>query len=284
MAAVKVAQRGMGMTKRDIFGLLSLLLLLTMPKVASTANWQWMTPERVMNLTKEGSGLWLIDVRSETVFAGGHIEGAINIPAGLLAAKSLPKGKIMILADDSLGLRRGREAAELLLKKGHDKVFLLKGGMPAWQGERYPMAAKGTGPTIPSVMPDDVVWALEHGIQVIILDLRDKGEREQGAVPQAQAVEGKNQAERLAQVKEMIGRGEKKGLAAQLDMPPTVILVLPSGADPRTFLDRSFRGVTADLRYMEGGYAAWAAGPEKNITIVGACPTCPGRTSGGIKP
>src|SRR6266581_3880370 len=123
------------------------VFLLLLPQAVIAGNWQWMAPQRAFSLVKEGSGLWLVDVRSEPAFAEGHIEGAVHIPAGLLATKRLPQGKIIVLVDDSLGLRKGREAADVLLKNGHDKVFLLEGGLPAWRGERYPVAGKGSGRT-----------------------------------------------------------------------------------------------------------------------------------------
>src|SRR6266702_2017179 len=133
-----------------------IFLLFGLPLLSFAAGWQWMAPQQVYGLTKEGRRLWLVDIRSETAFADGHIEGAINIPAGLLATKRLPKGKIIVLADDSLGMRKGRESAELLLKNGNVRVYLLEGGMLSWQGEGLPVAGKGSGRKFRSVMLDDI--------------------------------------------------------------------------------------------------------------------------------
>jgi rhodanese-related sulfurtransferase len=259
------------------------LLLLSFPYQSVAANWQWMAPQRMISLLKEGGGLWVVDVRNEPAFIVGHIEGALLIPSGLIATRHLPKGKIIVLVDDSLGLRRGREAADLLLKNGNDKVFLLEGGMPAWQSEGYPMAGKGNGLNFRSVMPDDVDWALENHIPLRIFDLREKGDQELGPVREAQAVAGKNLAERLEKVKAMLTVAGGKGLAARLEKPATVVLVFPTATDPRPLLERSFRLVVGDLRFMEGGYAAWAAKADKNLTTVGVCPTCPKGTPGGKK-
>ncbi len=269
-----------GKNKRTFWGIASIFILICLPQLSNAAGWQWMAPQRAYSLVKEGSGLWLVDVRSDSAFADRHIEGAIGIPAAILATKHLPKGKVVVLVDDSLGLRKGREAAELLLKNGHDKVFLLEGGMPAWQGEGYPVAGKGRE-AFRSVMPDDLTWAAENRITVRIFDLREKLEQTQGPVAQAQAVEGKNLQIRLENVKEMVTKERKKGLGAKLERPATTILVFPTAADPRPLLERSFAGIPVDLRYLEGGYAAWAAKPDKKIKTVGACPTCPGGASGG---
>lgn len=240
-----------------------------------------MTPQRAYSLVKEGSGLWLVDVRSEAAFAEGHIEGAMHIPVGVLAAKHLPKGKIFVLVDDSLGLRKGREAAAALLKSGQEKVYLLEGGIPVWQGEGYPFAGKGNRQTFRSVMPDEIKWAQENRIPVRVFDLRDEGERAQGPVPQALTVEGAGLAERLQKLKEKL-TPPKKGLAARLEKPAAIVLVFPTAADPRSVLERSLRDIPADVRYLEGGYAAWAAKPDKRITTTqGACPTCPNGKPGG---
>lgn len=257
--------------------------LFFLPQTIFATSWQWMAPQRVSSLVKEGSGLWLVDVRSGAAFEDGHIEGAMHIPAGILGTKRLPKGKIIVLVDDSLGLRMGRDAAEVLQKNGHDKVYLLEGGMAAWLGEGYPVAGKGSGRTFRGVMPDDVAWALDNRIALRIFDLRDKGEQTRGPVPQARTVEGKNLTERLEKVKEMVTGPDRKGLAVKLEKPTTTILVFPSAVDPRPLLERSFRGTGGDVRFMEGGYAAWAAKPDKHIGTVGACPTCPGGASGGKK-
>ena len=253
---------------------LLIAMLILFPQIVAAANWQWMAPRRAYSLVKEGSGLWLVDVRSPAAFTEGHVEGAVNIPAGFMATKRLPHGKIIVIVDDSLGLREGRMAAETLLKKGNDKVFLLEGGMASWRNEGYPVTGAGGG--YRCVKPEEISWALENRIPLRIYDLRDKGEQAQGPVRQAQAVAGKDLAERLRKAQEMLKQPAKKGVAAKLEKPPTIILVFPSASDPRPILEKSFRGVSGDVRCLEGGYAAWAAKPEKKVSTVGACPTCPG--------
>jgi rhodanese-related sulfurtransferase len=269
-----------------MFGVLAALFMIIqcgLPQLSGAAGWQWLAPQRVAAMVKEGSGLWLIDVRNEAVFTSGHIEGALNIPASILGTKRLPKGKIIVLVDDSLGMRRGRDVAEILLKSGQDKVFLLEGGIPAWKNEGYPFAGKAGPQKFLIVMPDDVAWAQQNRVPLRIFDLRDKVEQTQGPVAQALTVAGKTLADRLDKVRGMINSGGPKGLAAKLEKPATSILVFPTASDPQLLLERSLRGVAGDVRYLEGGYAAWAAKPNKNIDTVGACPTCPGKVPGGKK-
>src|SRR5689334_19737135 len=116
------------------FRICVLAMFLLLPQFVFAAGWQWIAPQRVHGLVKEGSSLWIVDVRNPAAFEQGHIEGALNIPVDLLKVKNLPKGKLIVLGDDSLGLKNARNAAEILAKKGCDKVFILEGGIPAWLG------------------------------------------------------------------------------------------------------------------------------------------------------
>lgn len=260
---------------------LTVLLFMTPPSFA--AGWQWMTPQRAFSLVKEGSGLWLVDVRSETAFVEAHVEGAVNIQAGLLTIRHLPKEKIIVILDDSLGLRQGREASETLLKNGNGKVFLLEGGMQAWQGERYPTVGKGDEQIFLRVLPEDIRWAQEQRIALRIFDLRDKEELQNGTVQQALTVEGKGLVERLETVKKIITGNEKMEIITKLDKPQTNILIFPAVVDPRPYMVRSFRGKSGDFRFLEGGYAAWSARPDKSVRTVGVCSTCPQGVYGGEK-
>ena len=270
-----------GKVRRNAVAVTVALFMAVLPTLSLAAEWQWIAPQRVNSLLKEGSGLWLVDVRNEGAFNTGHIEGAMLIPADTIATKHLPKGKILVLVDDSLGLRKGREGAETLLKKGHEKVFLLEGGLPAWEGEGY--AVTGKGPLFKSVMPEDIAWAQEHRIPLRVLDLRDLAEQVLGPVGMSRNVEGKNFAERLEKVKELLDQG-KKGLTAKLEKPVPTVLVLPTAVDSLPVLERTLRGSTGDVRYLAGAYAAWAAKPDKNtIGTQRVCPTCPSSVPGGTK-
>jgi rhodanese-related sulfurtransferase len=203
----------------------------------------------------------------------------VHIAAGTLAVKRFPKQKIIVLVDDALGLRRARESAATLLKNGLGKVYVLDGGMMAWQAEGLPVAGMRGGRTFCVVMPDEIKWAQDNRISLRIFDLRDEGERAQGPIVQARAVEGDGLLERLNKVKEMIVTPPKEGLSAKLEKSAPIILIFPTAADPRPMLEWSFRDLPGDVRFLEGGFAAWAARPDKRIaTTPGVCPACPGGT------
>lgn len=248
---------------------------------AQAAGWRFISPERVHNLVKEGSGLWIIDVRQQGAFNERHIEGAVNVPAELLAVKRFPKQKILVVADDSLGQKRAREGADLLVKNGHEQVHVLEGGIPAWEAARLPTAGSAV-PSFRSVLPDELLWAQKAGVTLKILDLRAKEEREKAPISDAEVVDGNGIDEKMEKVRKLLDKQGKRGLLGKLEKPVTTILVFPVGADPRPAMERSLFAIQGDIRYLEGGYAAWAANPEKSTINLGGCPTCPG-SSGGIQ-
>src|SRR6266568_7086687 len=90
------------------------LLLLILPQAVFAADWQWMKPQRLHSLLSEGSGLWLVDVRNPAAFEHGHIEGAIHVPAEIVPKKQFPAQKMIVLVDDSLGLKKAWVAATAL--------------------------------------------------------------------------------------------------------------------------------------------------------------------------
>lgn len=69
------------------------------------------------------NGAMIIDVRTAGEYAGGHINGSINIPLNILSAKlgSLDKNKPLILCCAS-GMRSG-SACSILKKNGFTQVY-----------------------------------------------------------------------------------------------------------------------------------------------------------------
>jgi rhodanese-related sulfurtransferase len=79
----------------------------------------------------------VIDVRTPSEYAQGHISGAINVPIDTLpnGAESLPDGQILTACGS--GGRAGR-AATLLLLSGRE-AFSIEGGTKAWQAAGLPV-------------------------------------------------------------------------------------------------------------------------------------------------
>jgi phage shock protein E len=73
-------------------------------------------------------GAHLVDVRSPGEFAGGHIQGAVNVPVDRIATLTdhVPLDATVVVHCAS-GMRSAR-AVGLLKKAGYDKVFDLGAG------------------------------------------------------------------------------------------------------------------------------------------------------------
>jgi rhodanese-related sulfurtransferase len=81
------------------------------------------------------TGDTIVDVRSPSEFASGHIVGAVNIPLDQLSPETLPAGQILTTC--SMGGRGGR-AADMLAAAGRD-AFSIDGGTKAWAAAGFPI-------------------------------------------------------------------------------------------------------------------------------------------------
>lgn len=88
----------------------------------------------------------VIDVREPEEFLKGHIENALNTPLGNLpthlAKLETHKNKAVLIACQSG--TRSASAAKLLTKAGFEQVFVITGGMQAWETD-YKLPIKSTG-------------------------------------------------------------------------------------------------------------------------------------------
>ena len=98
------------------------------PRITATALAEWRAGRR----TDAGPAPTVVDVRSEAEHAGGHIEGAMNIPLAHLEARvgELPAGRPVAVHCE--GGYRSAIAASVLQKHGRKDVFDLVGGYKAW--------------------------------------------------------------------------------------------------------------------------------------------------------
>lgn len=89
-------------------------------------------PQQLRELLHGGKKIVIVDVRSPEEFAGGHLVGAVNIPADQLAAHAsvLPK-EATIVTVCHLGGPRSCNAAAQLRGLGFDQAIPLRGGAHA---------------------------------------------------------------------------------------------------------------------------------------------------------
>ncbi|MEY8876292.1 MAG: rhodanese-like domain-containing protein [Leptothrix sp. (in: b-proteobacteria)] len=82
----------------------------------------------------------VIDVCEPAEFAGGHIKGARNIPAGQVTdGKGLPSNKALPLVLVCASGARASRAAGTLRKAGFERVHVLSGGMSGWREAGLPV-------------------------------------------------------------------------------------------------------------------------------------------------
>jgi rhodanese-related sulfurtransferase len=97
-------------------------------------------PGRATQLINHENAL-VIDVRSDTEYAQGHIVNAINQPLGGLAQQlsNLEKYRDRTIITACRNGQQAASASGILRKHGFEKVFSLSGGIVAWQGASLPL-------------------------------------------------------------------------------------------------------------------------------------------------
>jgi len=100
-----------------------------------------LSPAEVMAL-REG-GAFIVDVREQSEWEQGHIEGAALIPLGQLLQRSgeLPTDRTIVVVCRSGN--RSAQGRDILETAGFKTVSSMRGGMKAWQAQGYPVV---TGP------------------------------------------------------------------------------------------------------------------------------------------
>lgn len=109
------------------------------------ADWGLIDPQTL----SQDSGAFILDVRTADEYAGGHIEGSINIPLKELAdhLDALPGGGQEIVAVCGIG-HRGAIGMTLLQFLGYTNAHSLKGGLSAWK-EAGLALVEGAAPALP---------------------------------------------------------------------------------------------------------------------------------------
>lgn len=129
-------------------------------------------------------GAVLIDVRSSTVYAGGHIKGSLNIAlSGQFASWAgtlIPIGTPIVLVASEPKADAVKEAVTRLARVGHDSVIgVLEKGLLGWTEAGFEI--KST----PVITVNELRRVLDKGEDVSIIDVRRKAEFESGHIPGA---------------------------------------------------------------------------------------------------
>jgi len=142
-----------------------------------------MPPWKAYALMKQTQGrAVLIDIRGAEAYAKRHIEGSLNIQGFILPTRKFPDDWNLVLVCASLGMRDSIRAAEKLAKKGVKNLFVLDGGIDAWEGSGFPVVGDRKD-QVHAIMPENLVWALSHGARVRMVDIRSTAEFNRAHVP-----------------------------------------------------------------------------------------------------
>jgi len=122
---------------------LLILFLVVLPRITSARRAKGrpvLDPIQVDELVA-GSSALVVDLRSLEAFRRGHIRGSLHVPMPELATRFTrpdPKARRpLILVDETDEL--AHHALDELSRRGFDWMYVLKGGMKAWQRANRPM-------------------------------------------------------------------------------------------------------------------------------------------------
>lgn len=94
----------------------------------------------------QSQGAWLIDVRTNAEYVGGHLPNSLNIPVDQLGQKASGWSKNQPIILYCATGARSANAAALLASLGFRKVYDLENGIAAWTGEVVGGQATATTP------------------------------------------------------------------------------------------------------------------------------------------
>jgi rhodanese-related sulfurtransferase len=150
-----------------------------------------MTPDELIERTRRGERLIILDSRTREEFERTHVPGAVSVPGGelpafatRLLAREENRGATLVV--NCAGRTRSILGADLLLRMGLEDVYALENGTAAWTLAGHELE-RGAGATVPAGdMDAAAVWtfaerfASEEGVETISVDdfkrMRERGE------------------------------------------------------------------------------------------------------------
>ena len=128
-----------------VFATLCLILVfaVALPRILSSRRGKGrpvLNPVQVEELLL-GPGVLLVDLRDDEAYSQGHIQGSLHVPFAELAqhfeAADPTARRALVLVDETDAL--SHRAHSLLLTRGYQWVYVLKGGMRAWRDAGRPV-------------------------------------------------------------------------------------------------------------------------------------------------
>jgi rhodanese-related sulfurtransferase len=93
---------------------------------------------KARDLIAEKADLVILDVRTESEYEGGHLEGAINIPVEELSQRLSELNQNDDLLVYCRTGNRSTTAVGILRENGFDRIYHMDGGITAWENMGFP--------------------------------------------------------------------------------------------------------------------------------------------------
>jgi rhodanese-related sulfurtransferase len=106
-----------------------------------------MTASELQAQLASGTKVTIVDIRAPSLYAKGHVPGAINVPASLCPAKTLPPIGRVVVYDSGLdvaGTTVAQNAASALGKSPGVSAEVLEGGYSGWESA-HALTTRGKG-------------------------------------------------------------------------------------------------------------------------------------------
>ena len=119
---------------------LTIFLLIQDLFESMTRKYATVSPVGAVSLMNAGE-VTVIDVREPAEYIGSHIENSINIPSTKFNERidevaQYKAGPVLVSCQSGT---RSPKVCSRLIKEGFEKVYLLKGGMQAWEDLHLPI-------------------------------------------------------------------------------------------------------------------------------------------------
>lgn len=142
------------------------------------------TPAMIAKVQSSAPAKWsfvLVDARTETEFAEGHIPGAILVPAkkaGTLLPKLVPdKAKAIIFYCNGPNCTKTHKAAKEASAVGYTNLTEYRDGLPGWAKARQKVEGDPNPPVdLPALAPKALAAELAGPKKPVLLDIRDADE------------------------------------------------------------------------------------------------------------
>jgi rhodanese-related sulfurtransferase len=117
--------------------ILAVVAAIYTPTLMNWGDYGDVTVEEAWNLIQDNPDLVILDVRTQSEYDDGHIEGAILIPVQELPDRldELDKNDVMLVYCRSGN--RSSSAVEILGEAGFSKIYHMSDGITGWISEGY---------------------------------------------------------------------------------------------------------------------------------------------------